>query len=333
MVDEALVLGAVAVIAGVLLVVGLIQALRTPPRRRLRRGRFRGRSRVQVRRGDVRERPAFPGSARAPVAPPPRSAEPARASASVEEAPVAEPELLTPPDTADSHATAPAEPAGLPLEECFALYEAKQYHELIMLAEPELERAGESAGYAERVHELAPLWGLVGLSRQALKDEEGAYAAFEAAIRVAPEGDRSRYQSYLAALIASMARQLLERADAFGEAAEEERLGTLRQAVLWLRQGLIAAPGDETVSALLDRVREGLWVAYSRVATTLIGRREFRGARQLLVEALGDDEVPADWREAFQGLRAVADTGEVGKHHARPSEDEREREAEQRLIP
>lgn len=193
----------------------------------------------------------------------------------------------------------------MPLAECLAFYEAGQYQDVLMAAEPALERVG--AASPERGHEVAALWSLVGLARQALSDEEGARAAFEEAIRVAPEADRARYQSYLAALAAGVAQQLLARAEAFGEAGEDKRLAILKQAVLWLRQGSAAASDDESLKAALERARKGLWVAYSRMANILIERRELQGARRLLREALTEEELPRDRRDAFEELLSAID--------------------------
>ncbi|MBI3625167.1 MAG: hypothetical protein HY215_03330 [Candidatus Rokubacteria bacterium] len=100
----------------------------------------------------------------------------------------------------------------LPLEQCRSLYEEKQYQEVVAAAEPALQRAlGEPSGSGPRAHEVAGLWSLLALSRQALGDEEGARSAFEEAIHAAPEADRPTYQQQLGALATSVGRRLLAR--------------------------------------------------------------------------------------------------------------------------
>src|SRR5206468_861956 len=83
----------------------------------------------------------------------------------------------------------------LPLGKCRSLYERKQYQEAINTAEAALERArGEASASGPRAHEVAELWSLLALSRQALGDDEGARSAFEEALHTAPEADRQTYQ-------------------------------------------------------------------------------------------------------------------------------------------
>lgn len=203
------------------------------------------------------------------------------------------------------------EAESLLLEECFALYRAKQYQDLISLAESQLQRASDSVEGTEHAPVVAALWGLVGLSKQALSDDEAAYAAFEAAIRVSPEAGRYTYQQYLTTLTSRVAHQLLDRAETFGEDAEDERVETLKPAVLWLRRGVGAAPDDDNLRVSLDRAREGLWTAYDRIANVLVQRPEFDRARQQILEALADEALPAERREAFKDLLSSTHAGEI----------------------
>lgn len=313
MVGEDLVLGAFAFIAGVLLVVGLIQAFRTSPRRRLGGGRVRGGARVQVRRSgalapSALRRPAPDAAVAAPVPKPVRVQRPRREVAP----PAPEPAVAPQAEVSISPAPPVLEPEVSLVEECLALYRAERYEELISAAEPALQRARDRVGSSERAGELAQLLSLVGLAKQALNDAGGALAAFEEAIHAAPERDRSTYERHLAALASGVAHQLLARAGTLGEAAEE-RLKTLRQAVLWLRQGLAAAPGDESLKASLDRARTGLWAAYAGLANLLVQRLAFPAARRLVLEALAEEELPAEQSEAFKELLSTTYTGEIGQ--------------------
>ncbi len=222
------------------------------------------------------------------------------------------------------------EAESLLLEECFALYRAKQYQELISVAESQLQRASDSVEGTEHAPVVAALWGLVGLSKQALSDDEAAYAAFEAAIRVSPEAGRYTYQQYLTTLTSRVAHQLLDRAETFGEDAEDERVETLKQAVLWLRRGVGAAPDDDNLRVSLDRAREGLWTAYDRIANVLVQRPEFDRARQQILEALADEALPAERREAFKDLLSSAYAGEIEQltaHAIRALQDGQEQDA------
>jgi tetratricopeptide (TPR) repeat protein len=114
------------------------------------------------------------------------------------------------------------------------------------------------------------------------------------------------------------------------ETAGEERIAALHSAVLWLRQGLACAPDDANLAAGLERSRKGLWVSYGQLATALIQRQEFHGARRLIREALGEEGFPDDRREVFKDLLATTFSGEIGQltaHAIRTMQDEHEREA------
>ncbi len=183
---------------------------------------------------------------------------------------------------------------------------------------------------APRAEDIARLWSLLALSRQALGDEEGAQSAFEEAIHTAPEDDRPTYQAQMTALTASVSRRLLARAEQAAEGAGEEQIRQLRHAVVWLRQGLAQVPGDTELTAALERARHGLRASYSQTATVLIQRQEFHRARRLIREGLADEEFPRDRRGHFMELMAVTFTGEIGQLTAsaiRTLEEEREGEA------
>ena len=348
MLSQELVLAVAGALAGIFLLVGLAQALSPPPRRRRR---------VRRRRPGVppRRRPGEAGTAASEVAPLARRAAPAftpRSRPAAPEAPPAPapvPTLAPPlaPPAAAPPATPPAAPAvsepapsappaaprapavELPLSECLGFYERRQYQAVVATAEPALQRAlGEAATAAPRAQDVAKLWSVLALSRQAVGDEEGALSAFEEAIHAAPEEDRSAYQTQAVALAAGASRRLLERAEQIAE--PEERIRGLRQAMVWLRQGLAAAPGDTELQAGQERARRGLWASYNQTAAALVQRQEFHRARRLIREALADEDFPADRRDQFAELLSATFTGEIGQLTAsaiRTLEDEREREA------
>lgn len=353
--NQDVILAVVAALAGVCLVVGLAQALGPPPRRR------RGRRRQVVRaalhrrlgepapglRSDLGDRVPTAATTSVDVEAPARG-EPSPPPSRRRSAPVFRPRSRpAAPEAAPAAPAVPAEPAPspaeverpvpgppeveLPLEQCRSLYEGKQYQEVIAAAEPALQRAlGELSGIGPRAQEVAGLWSLLALSRQALGDEEDARSAFEEAMHAAPEADRPTYQQQLAALATSVGRRLLARAEEIGDAAGEERIGVLRQAMLWLRQGLAEAPGDGELSSALERARRGLRASYAQTVTALIQRQEFRRARRLIRDALADEELPAEGRANLNELLSQTFAGEIGQLSAsavRALEDEREGEA------
>ena len=352
-----LILAAVGAGAAVLLVAGLAQVFSVPRPRRRRGVRRRvrvspeGRLRERVSGARSRSRPGertVAGSAAAretkPAASVEPSASPSRRSSvpvftprSKPAAPEAAPPVAAPspaepaPSAAVAARAAPPTEAELPLDRCSALYGQSQYQEVIQTAEPALQRAlGEASGTAPRASDIAGLWSLLGLSRQALADEEGARSALEEAIHAAPEADRPQYRQQLGALALDVSRSLLGRVEQLGEGPGEARIATLKQAVLWLRQGLAEVSGDMELSSALDRARGGLWTAYEQSVTGLIERQEFHRARRLIGDALADREFPVDPREKFGKLLASTFTGEIGQLTAsaiRALEDERGREA------
>ncbi|MFQ5520812.1 MAG: hypothetical protein ACE5FK_05400 [Candidatus Methylomirabilia bacterium] len=222
-----------------------------------------------------------------------------------------------------------------PLAECSALYRSGRYQDLIVLAEPHLQRAAEKAARTpRRSRELAELWGLLGRSRQALGEEERAQAAFEKAISTAPEPDQATYRRHLAELAASAARRLVESVETTPGGRlgvpQNEHLGTLRLAIGWLRQGLKAMPGDKILTASLARARSGLWTTYGQLSTTLAERGEIRAAGQIIQEALAEESLPPNRRRAFEDLLVTTHKTEIehlATHAIRIMEEAREREA------
>lgn len=285
--------------------------------------------------------PAAPPSVSplSPAAPPPVIEREAAAPAGVAAAPADFQPLPPPVSPAPLPEPAPVKPVApapvdgelLPFEECFARYQAKRYADVIATAMPALDRYAETpTGGGKLAHEVAALWSLVGLSRQVLNDEDGARTAFEEAIHAAPASERPTYQRHLAALALTVGRKLIARAETLPETAGEDRTGALRNAVLWLRQGLACAPDDPNLALALGRSRKGLWASYGQLATALIQRQEFHGARRLIREALAEEDFPEDRREVFKDLLATTFSGEIGQltaHAIRVMQEEHEREA------
>ncbi len=277
----------------VLLVVGLLAVLRSTHRGRRRRGgRRTGADRTRGQRPPpaIEEKP--PPSPSRPVGP----RVPLPSSTSTGGMPAARP-------------ASGIDESGFPLERCLALHGDRHYEEVLALATPALDRAAGGAS----AHELAALWSVTALARQALGDDDGARAAFDAAIAAAPPTERPTYQRHLAALALAAATRLLTRAEASADLAGEEQAAAFREAVAWCTVGLIAAPGDEALDAALAAARAGVWPAVERLATTIMHRGEFTRARRMAREALADPALPQDRREAFEVLIAATFSGEIGR--------------------
>jgi tetratricopeptide (TPR) repeat protein len=258
------------------------------------------------------------------VPPPPveRRVEPVTSDAVVDGPPTGAP--------IDAPTVIPVETAPAPLERCFELYEQQRYAEVVDRATSALDPSVAPASDAMASHEQAALWSLVGLSKQALGDAEGARAALEEAVRVAPAGERATYQRHLGALALTAGRKCMARADLTPPTAGRERIAALRDAVMWLRQGLAAVAEDEALEQALARARQVLWDAYRELAMALIQRQEFPNARRLVREALADEDVPDDRRDGFHDLLATTFSGEIGQltaHAIRVMQSEHEREA------
>lgn len=209
-------------------------------------------------------------------------------------------------------ATPSAEPEPSPMAaRCCALYERREFHEVIAEAVPMLESAANGALFLE-ARDVATLWGVVGLSRQELGDNDGARVAFEEAIAAAPEWDRATWQRHLAALALNVGQQLLAQAKS-ATGAGEETVTALHAAIRWLEGGLTAASEDHALKETAIEARAALWPTYERVATDLIQHQEHQLARQLLRQALTDSDCPADMQASLRELFATTHSGEVGQ--------------------
>jgi tetratricopeptide (TPR) repeat protein len=331
--EALLVIAALAVAA--FLAIALLEALWPTRRRYPRHAGPRRRARVRRRPAAARPRvePALPRRAHEPLRPAtlPTSMTIGPSAPLAPTAPPPEPAPVVGGPVGRAAAPPATTEAGpVAFEECFQLYQAERYAEVLARAATILEeRPTPPTPGAKTPHELAALWSLVGLSRQGLADNDGARAAFEEAIRSAPPSERAAYERHLAALALTAGRKLVARAEFLPESAGDERVSALRSAVTWLEQGVACAPEDAGVRAALERARAGLWSAYGQVATGLVHRQEFQGARRLIREALADPAFPDDRREAFHELLATTFSGEVGQltaHAIRVMQEEHQRE-------
>jgi tetratricopeptide (TPR) repeat protein len=215
-------------------------------------------------------------------------------------------------------------PVGMPaVEAAHALHREGRDAEAI-------EAVMAALDYGPGPSEAAALWSVVALARQAQGEESEARLAVEAAISVAPGADRPAYLRQLAALAERVARARL--ADAEGRATpdSEERLGALRDAVVWLDCARASAPGAEALAELAAEAQARLWPAWERTVMALVQRNDYRAARRLLREALADPCFPAGRGETFRGLFSGTFSGEIGQLTAqaiRSVQDAREADA------
>ncbi len=308
-----------AAAAAILLFVGLAQALDDRPTRPA--GRARRRAPATRAAPVAPARPALPeipsrapytGPERrrsrrpgphprlAPVPPPPAT-----------ESRTAQPDLpLVPPVEASVSVKGEDEELDA-LERALALQQEGQHSQVIETAVAHLEAGAPPEG-AEPSFIRAALWTLVGLSRHALGDIEGAQGALDAAVRVAPDGVSEGCPQRIALLAATAARQLLAAADGMS-ATSGERVLVLRMAVLWLEWRIVAAPATEDVAVLLDRAREALWDGYVLAGRGLMRRRQFAQARELVRQALDSEDLPAARRTPLADLSARCVVRQMGR--------------------
>jgi len=312
--------GLVALLAGaaaILLFVGLAQALddrsaRRPAGRTRRRPGGRPATTAPPAVPEIPPRAPYTGPERrrsrrpgsrprlAPPTPPPADSR------------TGQPDLPLAPGAQPSAAPAgPTDPALDALERALALQQDGQHSQVIEAVEPYLEVGGPAEG-AEPSFVWAALWTVVGVSRHALGDIEGAQGALDAAVRAAPDGVSEGCPQRIAATAAGSARQLLTAADAMS-ATSGERVAVLRMAVLWLEWRIVAAPATEDVSVLLDRAREALWDGYALAGRGLMRRRQFAQARELVRQALDSEDLPAARRAPLSELTSACIVRQVGR--------------------
>jgi len=336
-----------AAVAGILLFVGLAQALDARrPRRRRRRVVPRPEASATTSApstpmvaelaapripytGPERRRSLRPGSrpraAPSVASPPPEAVEtpapgPAVVNAPMEEPPAAHPSAgaappvdasapAPPPSTALSQSSGPAVTA---VERVLALQREGQHAEVLEAAVPHLESSPGSEMYETSSFSRAALWALVAVSRHALGDVEGTQEAVEAAVREAPDGVAEGCPERITAVAVGAARQLLGAADSMSPASAE-RVAFLRMAVLWLEWRRAASSATEEISALLDKARESLWEGYVLAGRGLLQRRQFAASRSLVRQALESEDLPASRRAPLTALAAQGVVRQIGR--------------------
>lgn len=225
-------------------------------------------------------------------------------------------------------AAVPSAPAS-PVDSCYALYEAEDYREVVTEGVAALDTMSRGASAVEP-REVARLWGVVGLAQQALGDYDGAWAAFQEAVRAAPADDRGVWERHLAALALDVGRKLVAQVEDPGTADAEECLTMLYAAITWLDRGVAAAPADDALHAAATAAHAALGPAYGRVAAQLIQHQEYQAARRLLEHRLTDATCPPGLQQTFRELLSATHSGEVGQLTAeaiRRIQDGREAEA------
>ena len=178
--------------------------------------------------------------------------------------------------------------------------------------------------------EAAGLWKLIGQARQAVGDPEGARAAYESALAVAPSTtSRAESERQLVSVVLNMARALLDRAMGDRPCEPEERVTAIRDAIAWLDRCIALRVEDVTLTELRTAAWASLGAAYETAARTLLHRQDYFAARRLLGEALTEREFPAARQRALRDLLAVTFNGEIGHLSAQAMRSLREsREAE-----
>ncbi len=197
------------------------------------------------------------------------------------------------------------------VERCHAFYEAKQYIEALAEAVPVLENVARGTLFLDPL-DVARLWGLVGLARQAVGDHDGARTAFKEAITVAPGEERATWQRHLGALALHVGQQLVLYAQG-GTGDGEQRVIALQAAIMWLDGGRTASPNDTALREAAVNARSTLWLTYEQVVSELIQRQDYNAARRLLRQALADEECPTALEVTLRDLVAMTYSSEVGQ--------------------
>ena len=208
-------------------------------------------------------------------------------------------------------AGARAEDVAATVEACLVLYNEQRYEEVVARGTAALSDGPTGVRPAEDADGTAALWSVVGLSKQALGDNDGGRDALEAAIIAATVMERPTYQRQLGRLATGVAEDRLARARALVSPDAEERVTLVREAVAWLRRGQAAMPEDAALAELAEAAREALWPAYEQVVMGQVQRQRFREARRLLRAALEDPAFPAARKDKFEGLLS----GKIGRAH------------------
>jgi tetratricopeptide (TPR) repeat protein len=192
---------------------------------------------------------------------------------------------------------------------CEALFDEERYADVVAEATRAL---GPRAHSLLTPAEAAALWSLIGRARHAVGDEQGARAALESALTLAPEATRPEHERWLGVLSLSVARARLDAAVGDGPVAPEERVDGIRVALQWLHRGQVGRGLEGALGELAAVARAALWPAYEEAVKTLAQRHEYERARRLLGEALAEPDVPPDRQETFRTLLSTLFSTEIG---------------------
>ena len=304
-VEEALV-ALLAAVAGILLFLGLAQALDNRPPRAVRRQQGRD-DRIPERGYETV--PVPPAAAltlpverpRIEVPPPPPDAAPAYGGEESRQITEGRAEAAEPAPTDEMSGAIGEESERNPVGACAKLFVAGKYAELLVTAEPLLAGPPE----ATASYDVAALWSLVTLSRDAMGDEPQAHAALAAAGRALPETVIDRHPPWLATMTLPIARGFLHLADRLPQTAAE-RIAAHRLAAFWLRSQLVAAPEDQAAQGLLQATRDALSEAYADVTTALVKSEQWTDARRIIGQGLESGDVAAPRGELLMEFLAAS---------------------------
>jgi hypothetical protein len=260
-----------AAVAGILLFLGLAQALDARPPR-LRRRESRPLDSLEEHGAAPSGTPAATPSGPSTVLAPP-SARP--------EPPLVE--LQT-----RGAAALTAEPSSLQItiepevataESCAALLLDGQHEAALAAAEASLAQIREG-GLGASSRGVPWLGSVAALSRLASGDDAGARAAFAAAAHAIHDCSADR-PARLQPFCLTVASRCLEAAAAFPKDVPE-RIDALRLAGFWARVKQTELPGEGDAHAIIEATREALSQAYRDIMTGAIQHREWAAAHRLI---------------------------------------------------
>ncbi|HYE92168.1 MAG TPA: hypothetical protein VEA38_14160, partial [Terriglobales bacterium] len=215
--------------------------------------------------------------------------------------------LVEEPARVEAVAAEPARPPVLPIETCLAMYREHRYAEVVSLGSAALEVHAGMAAVSNRSDEAAALQDLVGLSKQEMGDREGARTAFSAAIAGADAQVRPTYVRHLLTLVRGVVEGVNVRDD------DGVRMRELRGCLGAVETALATVPDDESLAAVQKAVREALTKLCEQLVARAVEDEGDAAARDLVLEVLADDAMPAPWRDKLREQLAAASSAEIGQ--------------------
>jgi hypothetical protein len=203
---------------------------------------------------------------------------------------------------APSRSAAGSEPILFRLEACARLLLVGKYSELLLMAERGLGRPSDSTSPSAAV---TGLWSMAALAHRALGDEAASGAALAAALKTTPDPVAAPCPPGLAGVSVTIGRRFLDAAEQSPEGAET-RIMASRLAVFWLRWRRATAPDDSAAEAILQTTAEALSDAYADVASGCIRRQQWSEAWRLIEEGRDRHELPDARAETLTGLLATS---------------------------